>query len=126
MAENTERSSRHYDNKHESTEHAMGNNKQVPSSTITQGDLCNKNHKSVKQFLSIPEYDQSNEMNNDANDFDFDFSYLDNQVSSPSIIGVNPNEAFRDVFGNENIQITVDNDLNNNTDFWDILQLNSK
>lgn len=97
MAESTERSSRHYDNKHESTEHAMGNNKQVPSSTITQGDLCNKNHKSVKQFVSIPEYDQSNEMNDDANDFDFDISYLDNQVSSPSIIGVNPNEAFKDV-----------------------------
>lgn len=92
MAENTARSSRNSDNKQESTEHAtehaMGHSKQVPSSTITQGDLCNKNHKLVKQFVSISDYDQSNEMYDDANDFDFDFSYLDNQVSSPSIIGV--------------------------------------
>lgn len=28
-------------------------------------------------------------------------------------------------FGNENIQITVDNDLNNNKYLWDISQLNS-
>lgn len=50
----------------------MGNNIQVSSSTITHGDLCNKNHKPAKQFVSISEYDH------DANDFDFYFSYLDN------------------------------------------------
>lgn len=88
-------------------EHAMWNDKLVLSSTITQGDLCNKNHEPVKQFALIPKYDQSNQMYDDANDFDFDCRYLDNQVSSPSIIVVNPNEAFKDVFGYENIQLLL-------------------
>lgn len=43
-------------------------------------------------------------MYDDTNDFDFDLSFLNIQVSSPSIIGVNPNEAFKDIFGNENNQ----------------------
>lgn len=107
MAENDAWSFHNYDNEHESTEHAMGNYKHVSSSTITQGDWCDTIHEPVKQFASIPKYDHSNEMYDDANDFDFDCSYLDNQVSSPSIIVVNPNEAFKDVSGYENIQLLL-------------------
>lgn len=117
------RSFRNYDNEHESTEHAMRNNIQVSSSTITHGDLCNKYHKPAKQFVSTSEYDQSIEIYGDANDFVF--SYLDNQVSLPSIIGVNPNETFKDVLSNKNIQLSVDNDLSNYTDFRDNTHLNS-
>lgn len=103
MAENDAWSFHNYDNEHESTEHAMGNYKHVSSSTITQGDWCDNIHEPVKQFASIP-YDHSNEMYDDANDFDFDCSY---QPSFFTFNYINPNEAFKDVFGYENIQLLL-------------------
>lgn len=51
-------------------------------------------------------------------DFDFDFSYLNDQVS-PSIEGVDHQKNVKGIFSNEFIQITIDNND------WNIPQLNA-
>ncbi|XP_062566914.1 uncharacterized protein LOC134229224 [Saccostrea cucullata] len=127
MAENTERRSGH-NNVSESMEHNVSNNKQIPSCTVTQADVYNKGNKPVKQFVSVPDYDQNSvdyNVYDGQNEFDFDLSYLDNPEPSPSIPGINPNDAFKDVFDSKALQITIDNDLKEDNDLWDIPQLNS-
>ncbi|XP_061186409.1 uncharacterized protein LOC133194473 [Saccostrea echinata] len=98
------------------------------SASNVTADLYNKSSKPVKQFVCVADYDQNSVDYNGydgPNEFDFYLSYLDNPEPSPSISGINPNDAFKDVFDNKGLQITIDNDLKEDNDLWDIPQLNS-
>lgn len=68
--------------------------------------------------LDIPDYDYRQPFDQ----FDFDFTYLDDQVS-PSIEGFDHQKTLKGILNDESIQITVDN-INNNND-WDIPQVNA-
>lgn len=72
----------------------------------------------LRNLVNIPDYDSRQTLDETPDDFDFDFSYLNDQVS-PSIEGVDPQESFKGILNDESIQITIDNND------WDIPQLNA-
>lgn len=63
-------------------------------------------------MVNIPDYDSRQTLDETPDDFDFDFSYLNDQVST-SIEDVDPQESFKRILNDELIQITIDsNDWN--------------
>ena len=72
-----------------------------------------------RNLVSIPDYDS----HQTPDDFDFDLDYLNCPVS-PSIEGVYPQETLKGILNDDSIQITIDNSVNN-TNEWDIPQLNA-
>lgn len=69
----------------------------------------------LKNLVNIPDYDSRQTLDETPDDFDFDFSYLNDQVST-SIEDVDPQESFKRILNDESIQITID------SNDWDIPQ----
>ncbi|XP_061177945.1 uncharacterized protein LOC133186704 [Saccostrea echinata] len=99
----------------ESTVHTSGNNS---PGNFTQS----MPNRPLRNLVNIPDYDSRQTFDETPDDFDFDFSYLNGQVS-PSIEGVDTQETFKGILNDESIQITIDNSTSSND--WDIPQLNA-
>lgn len=95
----------------ETTVRTSGNNS---TGNFTQ----NVPNRPLRNMVNMPHYDLRQSLDETPDDFDFDFSYLNDQVS-PFIEDVDPQESFMGILNDESIQITIDNND------WDIPQLNA-
>lgn len=88
----------------ETTVRTLGNN--------SHGNLTqNIPNRPLRNLVNIPDYDSRQTLDETPDDFDFDFSYLNDQIS-PSIEGVYPQESLKGILKDESIQITIDNKIN--------------